>query len=172
MSAGGQLDAAALEQLYVRLEKPLFNVVYRWVWQREEAAELVQEAFVRLWDMRARVRLETVEPLVFQIAVNLARKRRRWLRLRTFFGLEDRPPVDTVAPVDDRLAALADAEAVRAAVDALPDRLKEPVMLCAFSDMTYRQVGEALGIPPGTVASRRNQALEHLRAALEPRSDR
>ena len=75
--SSASLDRRRLEDLYIRLEKPVYNVVYRWVWNREEAQDLVQEAFVRLWRMQDRVRLETVEPLVFRIALNLAANRRR-----------------------------------------------------------------------------------------------
>ena len=163
---GDRLDTVAIERLYRRLEVPIYNVVYRWVWDRQEAAEIVQEAFVRLWDMRARVRIETVEALVYRIAVNLAKKRRRWLKIRTFLGIADRPPADPTDPVDQVLADHHDAQRVRAAVDALPDRLREPVMLCAFSGLTYPEVARILGIPPGTVASRRNHALARLRAEL------
>ena len=51
------------------------NVVYRWVWRAEEAQDIVQEAFVRLWRMRERVDLATVEPLVHRIALNLGAQR-------------------------------------------------------------------------------------------------
>jgi len=57
-----------LERLYARLEKPLCNVVFRWVWNMDDA----QDAFVRLWRMRARVDLATVELLIYKIALNLA----------------------------------------------------------------------------------------------------
>ena len=74
---------AELYALYERLEKPLYNVLYRTVWEREEAHDLVQETFARLWAMRARVREETVEPLAYRIGLNLARS---WQRKRRSFN--------------------------------------------------------------------------------------
>ena len=44
-----------LERLYARLEKPLCNVVFRWVWNMDDAQDVVQDAFVRLWRMRDRI---------------------------------------------------------------------------------------------------------------------
>ncbi len=41
---GGALDKATLERLYVKLERPMFNVVYRWVWNAGDAQDVVQEA--------------------------------------------------------------------------------------------------------------------------------
>jgi RNA polymerase sigma-70 factor, ECF subfamily len=160
----GPLDRAHLERLYVRLERPVYNVVFRWVWSAEEAADVVQDAFVRLWAARARVRPETVEPLLWRTALNLARNRRRWLRLRTFLGL-----AAEADPAPSAEAALSDTERalrVRAAVDALPDAQRSVILLTHFSELSYREVAEILQIPEGTVGSRRNHALGTLRDAL------
>jgi RNA polymerase sigma-70 factor, ECF subfamily len=165
------LDEAALERLYVRLERRLYNVVYRWVWSAEDASEIVQEAFVRLWKMRDEVRMDSVEALVYRIAVNLASKRRRYKRIRSFLGWVDEAGADPMASVDERLGRAQRSLAVRSAVERLPERLRQPVMLCAFSGLPYKAVGEILGIPPGTVASRRNQALAILRDELREVDD-
>jgi RNA polymerase sigma-70 factor (ECF subfamily) len=163
------MSREALEQLYRRLEKPLYNVVYRWVWNREDARDLVQETFVRLWRMRARVRGETVEPLIYRIAMNLAANRRRSRRLWRWASL---------GAAGSRAAATADGQSVmesaereaslRRAVERLPERLRRVILMCEFSGMTYREIGSVLGIPAGTVGSRRNEALKRLRKILEP----
>lgn len=162
------LDAASLEQLYVRLEKPLYNVVYRWLWDPEESQDVVQEAFVRLWKMRTRVRLESVEPLVYKIALNLAAKRRRSRKVWRWLGLESAPePLDTRPDSEMALDAAQREHALRQAIEDLPEKLRRVVTLSAFSELSYPQVGELLGIPPGTVGSRRNKALALLKDALE-----
>jgi RNA polymerase sigma-70 factor, ECF subfamily len=167
MSLGGGLDRAALEQLHRRLEKPLFNVVYRWVWNADEARDLVQDAFVRLWGHRREVDVSRAEPLLYRIALNLAANRVRRRRLWRWVGLESvrgRPSGESGAEAD--LAAQQTSEAVRQAVDALPERLRQVVLLCEFTGMGHREIAQTLGIPPGTVGSRRNAALKALGAAL------
>ncbi|MBT3222070.1 MAG: RNA polymerase sigma factor [Proteobacteria bacterium] len=167
MVATGQLDQAALERLYVELEKPVYNVVYRWLWDVGDAQEVVQEAFLRLWHMRARVDLATVKPLVYRIALNLASTRRRNKRLWAWV-----PFVDLASShngVDDELGAYQCRAEVREAVDSLPEELRRVVMLCAFSEMSYAQVAEVLDIPSGTVGSRKNRAVAMLKEKLERR---
>ncbi len=159
-----RLDQAALERLYSRLERPIYNVVHRSLWSVQDSQDVVHEAFVRLWDMRDRVDMDTVEPLVWKIALNLASKRRRWLRVRRFFGLEG--AASRGERVDDTLSAHADRARVRAAVEGLPDDLRDVVMLTAFSELSYDEVAQLLGIASGTVGSRRNKALRLLRAEL------
>jgi len=156
-----------LETLYRRLEKPLYNVVYRMVWSREEARDLVQEAFVRLWDMRRRVEPATVEPLVYRIAVNLARtalRRRRvlgWLSL----GALAQDPSDPHDAEDDLAAAQSESR-LRRAIEALPEEMRHVVLLTSFTELRHAEVAQALGIAEGTVASRRHRALALLREAL------
>ncbi len=165
---GSSLDQAGLEALYTRLEVPVYNVVYRWLWDAQDAREVVQEAFVSLWRMRARVRMESVEPLVYKIALNQAAKRLRWRRTWRWLSLEqggDERPAQGLG-ADDGLAAQQRQRAVRVAVEALPEALRAVVMLCELSDLSYAQVAEALEIPEGTVASRRNAAIKSLRRSL------
>jgi RNA polymerase sigma-70 factor (ECF subfamily) len=57
-------------------------------------------------------------------------------------------------------------ESVRAAIDALPDRLRQVILLCEYSELTHQEIGAALGIPSGTVGSRRNAAIAQLSKQL------
>lgn len=160
------LSEAQLERLYVKLEKPLYNVVYRWVWNASDAQDVTQEAFLKLWNMRARVQMETVEPLVYRIALNLASNRRRARRIWQWVG------VDALASAPSRdhgghavLDKERDAQ-VREAIDGLPEPLRRVVVLCELGGMSYAQVAETLSIAEGTVGSRRNQAFKLLRLKL------
>ncbi|MBE2253896.1 MAG: RNA polymerase sigma factor [Myxococcus sp.] len=169
MADESSLDQRRFEVLYLRLEKPVFNVVYRWLWSADDARDVTQEAFMKVWAARARVRPETVEPLVFKSALNLASNRLRVKRVRRFFSLDD--AADAVDLRADAVANLSSAQqrlAVRRAIEALPTKLREVVVLCELSGLSTSQIAEALGIPPGTVGSRKHQAMALLEQALGP----
>ena len=162
---GTMLDDATLEALYARLERRVYNAVYRWVWNEADAEEIVQEAFVKLWRMRAEVDVTTVEALVWRIALNLASNRRRSKKLWSFVTLEswtaaDRGDTEHRASQNQRNAQ------VRGAIDALPERLRRVVLLTEVAGLSYDEVSEALKIQVGTVGSRRNRALSVLRETL------
>jgi RNA polymerase sigma-70 factor (ECF subfamily) len=164
---GVGLDQAQLERLYVKLEGPIYNVVYRWVWSREEAHDITQEAFVRVWNVRERVNVETAPAFLYKTALNMASNRRRSRRLWGWLGLESAgDPADAGRSAEQALDSARAAERVRAAVDALPESLRRVIVLSEYSELSYTEIGAVLGVPAGTVGSRRNAALKQLAAAL------
>ena len=164
---GALFDAPALEALFARLERPLFNVVYRWVWSAEEARDVTQETFLKLWSARARIDTATVDALAFRIALNLAANRSR--RRKWFGWLSDEQretTADERALPSDALEKLQTQRRVRDAINALPEKLKAVVVLCELSELSYQDVAKTLEIPIGTVGSRRSLALAALEKSL------
>ncbi len=158
----------ALERLYVELERPLYNVVYRWVWNADDAMEVVQEAFLRVWRARHRVEPTTARAYLYRTALNLAANRRRANRVRSFVGLGERAELPSDQPAADALlGGEADRRRVRRAIDGLPEKLRRVVALTELAGLSYKEVAAVLGIPAGTVASRRSAALAKLRETLD-----
>lgn len=158
------LDRPALERLYLEQERPLFNVALRWTWDAAEAQELVQEAFVRVWAARRRVRAETAGAYVYRTVLNLcqkhARRRDRWRLVRVkLLGLPDegQPRTPEQAGQETQL---------REAIERLPDDQRSILLLTEYTDLKQHEIAELLGIPPGTVASRRNTAIKRLKENL------
>jgi RNA polymerase sigma factor (sigma-70 family) len=164
VSAPSPLDETTFEALYLRLERPLYNAAYRYVWHAEDARDVVQEAFMKLWDARARLDASTVEAYAWRTVLNTAANKRRWHKLRSFTGLESL--VSSKPSPHDDLARKRDDASVRKAVDALPDDLKRVLLLSEIGGMKHDDIARVLDIAPGTVASRRSRAFEKLRAVL------
>jgi RNA polymerase sigma-70 factor (ECF subfamily) len=152
------LTRVSLENLYLELEKPLFNVVFRYVWDREEAQDMVQESFVRLWKMRERVKMNTVKPLVYKICLNLAASHLRRKKILAFLSL-DKAAKEPKAKHNDSPEKKEEIQILRKLINELPSKLRETILLTEFSDMSYDEIGKSLGIPAGTVGSRRNKAI-------------
>ena len=112
--------------------------------------------------------METVDSLVFKSALNLAGNRLRGRKLRQLFSLER---AESVVDVSDPHASLDTQQrraTVQKAVEALPEKLKSVVMLCEYSGLSTAQIAQTLGIPPGTVGSRRSLAMVALEKTLGP----
>jgi RNA polymerase sigma-70 factor (ECF subfamily) len=147
---------------YRRLEKPLYNVVYRVIWDAAESQDVVQEAFLRCWRRKEDVRADGFTALLYRTALNLASNRRRRARVWRMVGVF---ALEHVA--DESAAGEPISKAVRAAFDSLPATLRYVVLLTEIAGMTYPEVAGTLGIAEGTVGSRRTRALAQLRERLE-----
>jgi RNA polymerase sigma-70 factor (ECF subfamily) len=167
VSSGQHAQRHALEQLYVAHERGLYNAAYRYVWNADDARDVVHDAFIRLWHKRDAVEWERAAGLAYTIVLGLARNRRRALAIRRALGLA--PGAEPRgAPAPD--AALDEARldaAARRCVDELPERLRSVLVMCQYSGLDHAQIADVLGIAVGTVGSRRNEALARIRAKLE-----
>lgn len=155
-----------LEQLYAKLERPIFNVVYRWLWNAEEAEDVTQEAFLRIWKARERVDPSTVTPLLYKTALNLASNRRRSRRVWRWLGFDEESEASRARSAPESLEVEERRRQIRAAIEKLPEKLRRVVVLAELSELTYAEIAKILRIPVGTVGSRRNLALRHLADAL------
>ena len=168
MTGAPGISEAEWQALYRRLEKPLYNLAYRYVWQSHEAQDILHDAFLQLWRRRERMLRATADRYLWITVLNLCRKRRRWGRAKRFLQ------------GDDELHALEDAQSVEAnaarteqhsllnqAIERLPEKLRTVLLLAEFSEMSYEAISEMLSVPPGTVASRRHLAVKQLRVALQ-----
>jgi RNA polymerase sigma-70 factor (ECF subfamily) len=148
--------------LYASLERKLFNVVYRILWDKAESQDIVQDAFLRCWRSRFRITPDGLEPVLFRTALNLASNRRRSRRLWRFVGFADVPDAMPVTGGCDAVLP----RSVDNAIRALPDHLRRVLLLTEIAGMSYAEVAMTLGIREGTVGSRRTRAVELLREAL------
>ena len=156
------VDKAQWIVVYRQLEKPLYNVVYRVIWDAAESQDVVQDAFLRCWRRKDDIRADGFKALLFRTALNLASNRRRRTRLWRMVGVG---ALDDVA--DERAAHEPIGTPVRAALDSLPAALRDVVLLTELAGMTYPEIALALSIAEGTVGSRRTRALALLRERLE-----
>lgn len=168
----GAGDGSAMKHLLQLHWEGVVRYTLRVVESRDQAEDVAQEAFIRLWTYRARWRpTSTIRPVLYRIARNLALNEAR--RRNTF---ENRirairtgvSPADPSAdPFQDAVSAELEA-LLRQAVDRLPRRRRQIFLLVRFQRISHREAGRALGISAQAVANQISRALADLRAALAP----
>lgn len=123
----------------------------------EAAYDVVQEAFARALSRRRTFRGEgTVEAWLWRIVLNGVRDRRR---------SDVRAPATSFAAVAESRGG--EADELRAAILALPERQRTAVFLRYYADLSYAQIADVLGVKPGTVAASLHAAHRSLRRDLE-----
>ena len=133
----------------------------------EDAEDVFQEVFARVYQHLDRLRSDdSIRPWIAQLTRRLCID-----RLRSS-GREGPSELDDLDPggVDEALAGLDDALTVRASLDAVGDPCREILDRFFCRDESYKSIGDALGLPAGTIASRISRCLAKVRAVLEGRS--
>ena len=141
----------------------------------EDAAEVAQEAFIRLHRMEAPQELDNARAFLFQVATNLAvdQLRRRKLHFR-FVRIEksqapDGEPVDVnaiAASPDHIISAREKLSAIYTAVDEMPLKVKQAFLLHRRSGMSYNDNAEEKQVSVSSDEKNNLQALRHCRSRL------
>lgn len=165
----------AFGEIVKRWERKIFALCFGMLSREDEAKDAAQETFIAAYKNLARFRGEAkVSSWLHRIAVNqcLTRKRREKTRSESFFdGSESAEEKVFTAP--SRLSPSRIAEqgermrAVRQAVVALPEDLRQVVVMKEFEEMTFQEISDTIDLPLSTVKSRLYTALKQLRMKLE-----
>ena len=162
-------DDSAFGRIVARWQGPLVSLAYRFVRDPGRAEDLAQEAFLRAYRTLGSWREDSAfSTWLFALALNLFRSELRRIPPRTV-SIEDvgelrdrRPGAHEVDPSDrDR--------AVRAAVQVLPAKYREALIVFYFHRSDIAVTAKTLGIPEGTVKARLHRGRELLRRKLESR---
>ncbi len=167
-------DAGAFTFLVRRYKDDLTNFVFRFVGDRAEAEDLVQETFVRVFRKKGLYTgVAKFSTWLYTIASNLAKTRLRrmalWRFVRIGSGGEEGPEFD-LPDEETRPDSAADEalreERVQKALDALPVKFREVIILRDIQELSYEEIASITGMAIGTVKSRINRARMQLRALL------
>lgn len=162
-------DVGAFEELVTRHQAIAFRVAWLVVRDRGEAEHAVQDAFVKAYYALPRFRPGApFRPWVLRIVANEARNRGRSARRREGLAVRAAANGSQASVPSPEAAALgrADAGALLAAIDRLPERDRMVVAYRYLFEMTEAETAEALDVAPGTVKSRLSRALVRLRTEL------
>jgi RNA polymerase sigma-70 factor (ECF subfamily) len=167
----GQPDARpSFDEVADRYGPTIYTFALRLTGDRDEAADLAQDVFVRVYRNLHRYEPGTFDGWLFRITKNLFLDR---LRRRRRFRMEPLPEVDAQLPAatEPGPADVVERRTLEArlerALALLPEDFRLAVLLCDVEQLTYEEIVAVTGWPLGTVRSRIHRGRRQLRDALE-----
>ena len=169
---------AALNSLIERHGERLFHYLIRQLQNEDDAADLAQEAFVRVYQHRAKFDpRQKFSTWLYTIATNLARDRLKWrsrhprVSLDQTVGEDEGSMADVLPdpkPLPDAALTLSErAQAVREAIAALPEDLRTALILSEYDLLPNAEIASVLHCSVKAVESRIYRAKQRLRERLE-----
>ena len=161
-------DRRALDELLGQYEKPVYNVAFRITGTPDDAADVTQSVF-----LKAFTKLDSFNPKyrffswIYRIAINESINQNRYRELQR--PIEDN---DLAAPGSPEAECEAGdlSRAVQDCLMGLKEQYRIVVVLRHFADLSYREIGDTLGIQEKTVKSRLYSARQMMKDALADRS--
>jgi RNA polymerase sigma-70 factor (ECF subfamily) len=176
-------DEQSFALLLHRYRTPLVNFLYRMVRNREQAEDLAQEVFIRVYRARADyVPSAKFTTWLFRIATNLALNSVRDTRHQRMEVSLDAPvkvdseegderPLDVAEKnpnIEEHLVQEAQREMIRHAIDKLPEKQRAAVLLHKYQDLDYGEISKILSCSESALKSLLFRAYETLRVELAP----
>jgi RNA polymerase sigma-70 factor (sigma-E family) len=166
---GGVLEISSSDELlttlYTTHYRDLVRLAAFLTGDRDNAEEVVQDAYVKMHGSWRRVReLDKAEAYLRTTVVNLSRSR---LRHRQVTQKHQPEPMGEAASAESFAMEHAQRELVLGALQALPRRQREAVVLRYYGDLSEAQTAAAMGCSVGAVKSHTSRAMTALRPLLE-----
>jgi RNA polymerase sigma-70 factor (ECF subfamily) len=161
-------DEKALEVLISKHLKPIYNFIFGYVQNQQDAEDLTQETFLKMWRNLKKFKKEkNFENWLFTIAKNtcfdfLRKKRRNFIlnteNLETF--------ADFNPSLHEKLEKKSLFEKLKEEIEKLPFKMKEIIDLHYNFGFNFREISEILGEPVNTVKSRHKRAISKLKRLI------
>jgi RNA polymerase sigma-70 factor (ECF subfamily) len=176
-------DEQSFALLLHRYRTPLVNFLYRMVRNREQAEDLAQEVFIRVYRARADyVPSAKFTTWLFRIATNLALNSVRDTRHQRMEVSLDAPvtadsedgdqrPIDVAEKnpnIEEHLVQEAQRDMIRHSIDKLPEKQRAAVLLHKYQDLDYGEISKILECSESALKSLLFRAYETLRVELAP----
>jgi len=168
-------DLYAFDLIVKRYKNQLLNFVYRFLGNVEEAEDIVQETFLRVYrNRKAYQKVAKFSTWIYTIAGNLAKTELRKRKRRKFFSISD-------LGYDDKDYDIADEEfnpektvdgnikeeIIHKEIQALSPKFREVIILRDVQELSYEEISNIVDIPLGTVKSRVNRGRLKLQEKLK-----
>jgi RNA polymerase sigma-70 factor (family 1) len=160
------MELIEFKQIFDKHYNAVKNFLYYKLGDIDLAEDLVQEVFLKTWEKRDSIKIETVQNLLFTIANHLAINHFKSARVRFEFKLKDQPHITQESPeygMEKDEFALKLEDAIRS----LPEKQRVVFLMNRIDELTYKEIAERLEISMKAVEKRMHEALEHLLKKIE-----
>jgi RNA polymerase sigma-70 factor (ECF subfamily) len=163
-------DEQALELLFKKYYSQLVRFAREILKSKDQAEDMVQEVFVKIWDKRKTISINTQAKAYLFVAVKNHCFNQLKLNERKYWmdeGMEDDIRIST-SEGHNQLDAKQLEQHIKLAIDALPPKCGLIFKMSRFDEKTYKEIAEILGLSVKTIENQMGKALMLMRGSLAP----
>lgn len=160
---------SAFEMLFKQYYQPLCNYAYSFLYDRDEAEEVVQSAFMNVWDKRQTIDVQSsLKAYLYRMVRNACLNAIKHNKVRQdYIALQVVKGEPTHESVTQHVLAGELEQRIEMAMKALPAQCRLVFQLSRFEEMKYAEIAEQMNISVKTVENHMGKALKILREQLK-----
>lgn len=160
------MTLAEFKALFDQYYTPIKNFLYYKCGDVDQSEDITQDVFMKLWDKREEVELQTVKSYLYTIANNMLLNKFRHDKVVLNFVERHQTRQEEQSPE----FALEEKEfktELENVISAMPEKQREVFLMNRIEEMTYKEIAERLELSVKAVEKRMHGALNHVRTHLE-----
>ena len=159
------LSQEEFDRIFLDWYAQLRNFIYYKTGDMQVSEDIVQDTFLKVWEKREGIRIDTVKPLLYTIANNLFLNRIDHEKVLLKFSADYTLNEYSSAPDFDLEMREFD-ERLQRSISELDDKSRVVFLMNRIDDMTYREIAQTLGLSQKAVEKRMGKALSFLKEKL------
>lgn len=162
-------DVTSFEKLVDKYKKPVLNTIYRLINQKEDAEDLTQEVFLKIYQSAEKYTPQAkfttwLYKIVYNTSFSYLKKRKNFKPLS--LEVESTIP-DKALSIEEQVIQAETAEGIKKAVDSLPVQQRMAIILKQYDDLSYEEIAEIMKTSVSSVKSLLFRARENLKDRLK-----
>ncbi len=160
-------DRGSLEEIVSKYQKPIFFFILRMVGDEADAADLSQKTFVNTFrNIHSFDRRSNFKTWLYRIAINVCKNhfrddpRRREVNIEGMVFVDEMNPLDRIISEEERMG-------LSLALNKLPEKQRNTVILKVYQGLKYREIAEITGCSEGTAKANFHFGVKKLREILQ-----
>ncbi len=161
-------EEKAFETLVERYKDKIYNYINKYINNKERSEEIAQEVFIRLYRKQSSYKIKAkFSTFIYRIAFNLSYNEVRDRKRRKTDVKEDFSYIKDINTPDKIYEEKETEQILKNALESLPTKYKDVIILCDLENLTYKEAGKVLGLSMGTIQSRLSRGRMKLKQNLE-----
>ncbi len=160
------IDRAGFVEVFHSNYAPVKNYVYYKTGDMEVAEDIVQDVFLKVWEKKDDIRVESVKPLLYTIAGNLCKNRFEHNRVVLDFVKGFNPGPDSASP-EYEMEVKEFSQKLERAIGDLKEKERVVFLMNRIDGLTYNEIASNLGLSVKAIEKRMKKALDGLKQTIE-----
>lgn len=160
------IDKAGFIEVFHSMFAPVKNFIYYKTGDIEVAEDIAQDVFVKLWEKKDGIRIESVKSLLYTIAGNLCKNRFDHQRVILEFSKNSQAGYDSASP-EFEMELKEFSQKLERAIGGLKEKERVVFLMNRIDGLTYNEIASNLGLSVKAIEKRMKKALEELKQTVE-----